>query len=50
MKGTDVNIMLGVSTIIAIVILCITVVLFVAWLTTKLIIKHKDKKKGEKEK
>lgn len=41
---------IGVSIIIAIVMACLTLVLFIAWLVTKLIIKHKEKKKGESEK
>lgn len=41
---------LGASLVIAIVMLSLTLVLFIAWFVTKLIIKHKEKKKGEKEK
>lgn len=41
---------LGASLVIAIVMLSLTLVLFIAWLVTKLIIKHKEKKKGEREK
>lgn len=39
---------LGVSVIIAIVIASLTFLLFVAWLTLKLIILHKNKKKEQK--